>query len=106
MCAATGHLALWTPVYSHYRRLAHATAARWVGSVTANRGTAGYLNYSLDTGVCPGRSNMMHRHADVAVMHGYTNALQAWQGSNKEHAFPQVMMSSTLACWLGAHSNP
>lgn len=32
---------------------------------------------------------MIHRHADVVTIHGYTNALQAWQGSNKEHAFPQ-----------------
>jgi hypothetical protein len=32
---------------------------------------------------------MIHRHADVVTIHGYTNALQAWQGSNQEHAFPQ-----------------
>lgn len=34
-------------------------------------------------------SNMMHRHGDFAVVHGYANALEAWQGMNSEQAFPQ-----------------
>jgi len=34
-------------------------------------------------------SNMMHRHGDFAVVHGYANALQAWQGMNSEQAFAQ-----------------
>jgi hypothetical protein len=34
-------------------------------------------------------SNMMHRHGDWAVVHGYANALEAWQGMNSEQAFAQ-----------------
>lgn len=35
-------------------------------------------------------SNMMHRHARLAPVHGYANALEAWQGMDVEQSFPQV----------------
>ena len=34
-------------------------------------------------------SNMMHRHGDFAHVHGYANAMEAWQGMDVEQAFPQ-----------------
>ena len=42
-------------------------------------------------------SNMMHRRSDFAPVHGYANALEAWQGMNSEQAFPQVHQRTHLA---------
>jgi len=76
----------WSVFFDHWRALLARLQSQMRAVVLEENGhdhgmlrALGHATYS----------NMIHRHADVVTISGYTNALQAWQGSNKEHAFPQ-----------------
>ena len=52
----------------------------------------------------------MHRHADVVAVHGYANALGAYQGFDNALsiiAFPQAQLQVLPnATWAGAYTPP
>jgi len=46
-------------------------------------------------------SNVFMRHADIGIVHGFADAIQAWQGMDAEQAFPQGQLFFTPnATWL------
>lgn len=46
-------------------------------------------------------SNVFMRHGDIAVVHGFADAIEAWQGMDAEQAFPQGQIFFTPnASWL------